>query len=284
MDDKNKKTENNLQNEQFLNINDITLVSYKNPNRRRYTLIIILILFMALLTTYGFLHIKYISPINTSLKVGNIKVTNNEYDMILEKMENENVDDKIMLTNKYFTDIIILSEKAKELGITVTDEEFRTQNQINDIYNERAALVKKLEKHLEINAEITDEMIEEYYEKTKNVYYVDESNYEYYAFVSDNPFPENMNIEFDKYNKSSGTIKDLLKYGIDQPELNKWYTIDTDDNKYRQIYIVNGNTIYLTLTQVKDSIKDSLFVQKTKGVIQQFLFEGYSKYDIGYYR
>lgn len=281
------KLNDEIKEKQLLKINDITHKTYTNSNNKKYTLISIAIILLLFFSVYNFLYFKYISPINTAIKVGNIEVTNEEYDMMIEKLKNKkinNYNDYNLLVNKYFVDTIILSEKAKELGLTVTEEEINKQNEINYEYNKRVALIIKLKEYLKNNANITDDEIKNYYEKVKNILYVKKSKYEYYALVSDTPFSDNTKIDFSKYKKSIGTIKDLMRYGIINPQKGKWYDVDLNDGKFRRIYILDGQITYIPLEKVKDEIKKSLYIQKTNGLIQNILNEGKSKYEINYYK
>lgn len=235
---------------------------------------------------YFYFVLNYVSPINTALRVGNIKVTNDTYDLVkttLEKRNNAITDDEICI---FLSDTIILSEKAKELGITAEESEYKSF--INDYgdMSERIVLRNKLNDYLKENASVTEEEMKTFYENNKTDYYYNpDCKFKYYAVQSDSPMPDNYTPnEKDNLQLKEGTLEQLRAYGIYKPTKGTFQIKSTEDGIYKYIIIVEGEIEYLPYEQVKDSIKNTLYIQKTEGKINEFIENGRTIYDIRYFK
>lgn len=235
---------------------------------------------------YLYFVLNYVSPINTALRVGNIKVANDTYDLVkttLEKRNNAITDDEICM---FLSDTIILSEKAKELGITAEESEYQPFiNEYGDMA-ERMILRNKLNDYLEENASITEEEMKTFYENAKTEYYYDpDSKFKYYAIQSDSPMPDNYTPNGNSnLQLKEGTLKQLRAYGIYEPTKGIFQIESTEDGIYKYIIITDGEIEYLPYEQVKDSIKNALYIQKTEGQINEFIKNGRTIYDIRYFK
>lgn len=235
---------------------------------------------------YFYFVLNYVSPINTALRVGNIKVTNDTYDLVkttLKKRNNAITDDEICI---FLSDTIILSEKAKELGITAEESEYQPFiNEYGDMA-ERIVLRNKLNDYLEENASVTEEEMKTFYENNKTDYYYDaDSKFKYYAIQSDSPMPDNYTPNGNSnLQLKEGTLKQLRAYGIYEPTKGIFQIESTEDGIYKYIIITDGEIEYLPYEQVKDSIKNAIYIQKTEGQINKFIENGRTIYDIRYFK
>lgn len=235
---------------------------------------------------YLYFVLNYVSPINTALRVGNIKVTNDTYDLVkttLEKRNKEITDDEVCI---FLSDIIILSEKAKELGITAKESEYKSLIDEYGDMSERIVLRNKLNNYLEENASVTEEEMKTFYENNKTDYYYDaDSKFKYYAIQSDSPMPDNYTPNGNSnLQLKEGTLKQLRAYGIYEPTKGIFQIESTEDGIYKYIIITDGEIEYLPYEQVKDSIKNVLYIQKTEGQINEFIKNGRTIYDIRYFK
>lgn len=282
---------NNKQNIQDINKSNLINVSQMNTKKRlpsTTSVISLAFSFLFIVVIYLFFTFKYISPINTAIRVNDIKVDNETYEIVkkyvLENNKNntdESIDDFI---SKYLVDTIILSEKAKELGLEVLEEDYKDLQKIYGRMAERVALRIKLEEFLKQEAEnITEQEMKDFYEENKNEYYIKNSSFEFYAVQSDKPMPENYQFDTSKLTLTKGTLMQLRTYGIYLPKKGV-NVIESDDGIYRYIIIVNGEVEYIPYEEVKERIKEALYIQKTDGQIQEYLQQGYSTYKIDYFR
>lgn len=240
--------------------------------------IIILICF------YLYFTFNYVSPINTALQVGNIKVTNDTYNLVKTTLEKENPEITNELVNIFLSDTIILSEKAKELGIRAEKSEYEYLTDKYGAMAERIFLRERLEQYLDENATVTEEEIQNFYENNKKDYYVIDSKFKYYAVQSDSPMPSNYTPNINgKLQLKEGTLKQLRAYGIYEPSKGI-FPINSTDGTYKYIIIVEGEMEYIPYEQVKENIKNAIYIQKTEGQITKFLEEGRAVYDIKYFR
>lgn len=247
--------------------------------------IIGLILGCVTLTIFYFYFITTnLSPINTAVKVNDIKIKNKTYDLIKETLrkDNDNIQDSWI--NIFISDTIILSEKAKELNINI-DTEGENYSKLVEKYGdfaERVLLRENLEKSLQKNAIITEDEIYNFYENYKDEFYINNSNIEYYAVQLDHPIspdykrPNNIPIK-------NGSIHLMRKYGIYNPKKHT-YLIDESENSYKYIIITKCDIEYIPIDKIKDKIKDVLYKQKTDGVISEYLNNGKLTYNIKYYK
>lgn len=282
---------NNKQNIQDINKSNLINVSQMNTKKRlpsTTSVISLAFSFLFIVVIYLFFTFKYTSPINTAIRVNDIKVDNETYEIVkkyvLENNKNntdESIDDFI---SKYLVDTIILSEKAKELGLEVLEEDYKDLQKIYGRMAERVALRIKLEEFLKQEAEnITEQEMKDFYEENKNEYYIKNSSFEFYAVQSDKPMPENYQFDTSKLTLTKGTLMQLRTYGIYLPKRGV-NVIESDDGIYRYIIIVNGEVEYIPYEEVKERIKEALYIQKTDGQIQEYLQQGYSTYKIDYFR
>lgn len=235
---------------------------------------------------YLYFVLNYVSPINTALRVSDIKVTNDTYDLVkttLEKRNKEITDDEVCI---FLSDTIILSEKAKELGITAKESEYKSLIDEYGDMSERIVLRNKLNDYLEENASVTEEEMKTFYENAKTEYYYDpDSKFKYYAIQSDSPMPDNYTPNGNSnLQLKEGTLKQLRAYGIYEPTKGIFQIESTEDGIYKYIIITDGEIEYLPYEQVKDSIKNALYIQKTEGQINEFIKNGRTIYDIRYFK
>lgn len=283
---------NNKQNIQDINKSNLINVSQMNTKKRlpsTTSVISLAFSFLFIVVIYLFFTFKYTSPINTAIRVNDIKVDNETYEIVkkyvLENNKN-NTDEKSIddFISKYLVDTIILSEKAKELGLEVLEEDYKDLQKIYGRMAERVALRIKLEEFLKQEAEnITEQEMKDFYEENKNEYYIKNSSFEFYAVQSDKPMPENYQFDTSKLTLTKGTLMQLRTYGIYLPKKGV-NVIESDDGIYRYIIIVNGEVEYIPYEEVKERIKEALYIQKTDGQIQEYLQQGYSTYKIDYFR
>lgn len=250
-----------------------------------FTILSIVLGIIILVGFYLYFTLNYVSPINIALRVGNIKVTNETYNLVKATLEKNSPEISNELVCIFISDTIILSEKAKELGISVEKSEY--ENLIDEYGGlaERVALRNKLEKYLQENATVTEEEMKDFYEENKNAYYVVNSKFKFYAVQSDSPMPDDYIPNTDELYLQEGTLAQLQAYGIYEPSKGV-FRIESDDadDMYRYIIIVDGEIEYIPYEQVKENIRNAIYIQKTEGQINNFLEEGRAVYDIQYFK
>lgn len=293
--DETIELEQKKQNDQSVDIESSNLIGVQQltPRRKPLSSVAIISLLFSLLTVIGmyfYFTLNYVSPINTALRVGDIRIDNQTFDQvkayIVETNQNseEEVDDNFV--SIYLADTAILSEKAKELGLSVTEEDYQDLADGYGKMAERVALRIKLEEFLKEEAEISEEEMKAFYEELKDDYYVVDSTFDFYAIQSDTPIPENYTFENSELTLQKGTLKQLRLYGISHPKKGVFLieSEDENDKSYKYIVIVNGELQYIPFDQVKDKIEEALYIQKTDGRILDYLQEGRVVYDIRYFR
>lgn len=293
--DETIELEQKKQNDQSVDIEPSNLIGVQQltPRRKPLSSVAIISLLFSLLTVIGmylYFTLNYVSPINTALRIGDIHIDNQTFDQvkayIVETNQNseEEVDDNFV--SIYLADTAILSEKAKELGLSVTEEDYQDLADGYGKMAERVALRIKLEEFLKEEAEISEEEMKAFYEELKDDYYVVDSTFDFYAIQSDTPIPENYTFENSELTLQKGTLKQLRLYGISHPKKGVFLieSEDENDKSYKYIVIVNGELQYIPFDQVKDKIEEALYIQKTDGRILDYLQEGRVVYDIRYFR
>lgn len=293
--DETIELEQKKQNDQPVDIEPSNLIGVQQltPRRKPLSSVAIISLLFSLLTVIGmyfYFTLNYVSPINTALRVGDIRIDNQTFDQvkayIVETNQNseEEVDDNFV--SIYLADTAILSEKAKELGLSVTEEDYQDLADGYGKMAERVALRIKLEEFLKEEAEISEEEMKAFYEELKDDYYVVDSTFDFYAIQSDTPIPENYTFENSELTLQKGTLKQLRLYGISHPKKGVFLieSEDKNDKSYKYIVIVSGELQYIPFDQVKDKIEEALYIQKTDGRILDYLQEGRVVYDIRYFR
>lgn len=293
--DETIELEQKKQNDQPVDIEPSNLIGVQQltPRRKPLSSAAIISLLFSLLTVIGmylYFTLNYVSPINTALRVGGIHIDNQTFDQvkayIVETNQNseEEVDDNFV--SIYLADTAILSEKAKELGLSVTEEDYQDLADGYGKMAERVALRIKLEEFLKEEAEISEEEMKAFYEELKDDYYVVDSTFDFYAIQSDTPIPENYTFENSELTLQKGTLKQLRLYGISHPKKGVFLieSEDKNDKSYKYIVIVSGELQYIPFDQVKDKIEETLYIQKTDGRILDYLQEGRVVYDIRYFR
>jgi len=286
---KNEKSTNQAKhNDTTTDINDSELISINQlPKKHKHFSSIaffsLLFGFILLVVFYFYFTLNYVSPVNTALRVGDIKVTNETYDLVKSTMKKQNkgiTDDFISV---YLSDTIILSEKAKELGLTVNKTEYQDLISEYGEMAERVVLREKLEKHLYDQAIVTEDEIKEFYENAKNDYYISDSHFKYCAIQSDSPLPAGYIPDTSKLNAKEGTIDLFRAYGINNPTKGI-FQVESEKGTYKYIIITDADIEYLPYAQVKDSIKKSLYIQKTDGKIKNILEDGRLSYTIRFFK
>lgn len=244
--------------------------------------------FVTLAAVYLYFSLTYISPVNTALRVNDIKVDNQTYDQVKAYLSKGNQGDGDIdnMVSMYLVDTIILSEKAKELGLKVDEKEIEPFAEHYGKMAERVALRTKLEEFLKEEAKnITEEEMRDFYEKMKDDYYaVADSEFQFYAVQSDMPIPDNYKLDTTRLTLQTATLEELRAYGIHLPEKGVHQIESPENDIYQYIIIVDGEVVYLPYEQVKESIRNTLYIQKTDGQIQEYLQEGRIVADIDYFR
>lgn len=242
--------------------------------------------FIVLITLYLFFILNYINPINTSVKVGDIKISDKDYDHVYAYMNEANGSEELDTgwVNLFISDTVILSEKAKEWGL---DADPNRVEELQDKYGgfaERVALREALEKHLEEEASPTEEEMKQFYENTKNIYYIKDSDIDYYAVQSKQPLPEQTDDIEENWKLQSGTFSLLAAYGVETPEPGIYPLEPAEDGQYRYIIIKESRIEYIPFEKVKKNIENILYTQYTQGEISFILQSGRFSYDILYFR
>lgn len=244
--------------------------------------------FVTLAAVYLYFSLTYISPVNTALRVNDIKVDNQTYDQVKAYLSKGSQGDGGIdnIVSMYLVDTIILSEKAKELGLKVDEKEIEPFAEHYGKMAERVALRTKLEEFLKEEAKnITEEEMRDFYEKMKDDYYVvADSEFQFYAVQSDMPIPDNYKLDTARLTLQTATLEELRAYGIHLPKKGVHQIESPENDIYQYIIIVDGEVVYLPYEQVKESIRNTLYIQKTDGQIQEYLQEGRIVADIDYFR
>lgn len=276
----NKNIENNIQENELITINRVTYSKRSTSNWIAGILCAVIII-----CTFVYYSKNYAAPKGIAANINNVKISNTQYDNILNYFKGLGDDNPDMQTKVFLKNTIILSKKATELGLTVTNEEINKSKFAKVGFGKEDALVTKLYDYLEKNVSYSDENIKNFYEDNKNQLYVVSSSYDVYSIKSQKTITNETKLDFDKMPINTCDITTLDSYGIKEPQLNKLYDIGkTDDGFNRWLYIKSGETKYLALDNVKDSIKEILHQKGTEGKITEFLEEGSSKYKEEFYK
>ena len=255
----------------------------KNTQKKILSTIKIILGLSFFIAFYFYIVINNIYPINTALKVDNIKIDNVTYALIKNTLKNENKEITNNSINIFISDTIILSEKAKEIGLTVEKEEYADLVKKYGNFSKNFALREKLIKSLKDTAIVTNQEINYFYENLKNNLFVYNSTIKYCAVQSKKPITSNYESILDKTKIIEGNVYSLIKYGIHNPD-EGIYLIDENDNIYKYIIIIDTNIEYIPLNTVKHKIEKAIYKQKTEGKIAEYINEGRLKYKIKYYK
>ena len=245
MDSKNVKNEKQINQTEHSDMTNSELIDIQHLPRKHklfspVTIFSILFGVIILASFYFYFTLNYVSPINTALRVDNIKVTNNTYNLVKTTLENRNNEITDELVCIFLSDTIILSEKAKELGISVEKSEYEPLIDEYGSMAERILLRNKLREYLQENASVTEEEMKTFYENAKKDYYVANSKFKYYAVQSDSPIPDNYTPNATgELQIKEGTLQQLRAYGIYEPSKGI-FQIESTDGIYKYIIIVEG--------------------------------------------
>lgn len=278
-----KETETALQENPSAQPMTLQQITRKRKPMSTFALTSLLFGFILLGAFYIYFNLTFVSPINTALKVDNIKVSNQTYDLVMTYMKSENEEITDEAVSIYLSDTIILSEKAKELGLQVEESDYQDLVSKYGDMAERVALRGKLEEYIKEQAVVTEEEMKTFYENAKDYHYIADTHFTFYAVESNKPMPENYQVDTSKMKPQEGTLDLLRAYGIYEPKEGT-FQIESEEGTYKYIIIVDGDIEYIPFEQVKDSIREAIYIQKTDGQILDYLESGRLIYSIRYFK
>lgn len=288
------------------NENDILMYphSYLKFKKKSITPSIIVAIVLFVLTFIG-IQVVYniLFPSNLVMKIGNIKVTEQDYqkiyesdilpvkEEILESQGNTDIDveekiedsDKFSRENLYYIqEKILLGLKAEELGYVVKEDTYNEKQQIYGNLYKYFALANSLESNIMNKSTYLTlaERKEVYNGLKEDLINYSESTVTYQKYYTDSTFQR---LDNNKLETITQSYSDFCtdNYVLNVPTADAYYSVA--NNMYIYYKIISNNIVYFSYSESTDYVDNAYSKIMTEGMRDAFIAEMAQKYKIKVY-
>ena len=234
-----------------------TLKNLNSKSDNAFLIKSIIIFLICLISTIGImrLYTSYLMPNNIALKFGTIKISNDTYEEVYEKFEDE--DDTIT----HIIDILILSEQANIEGLGEINKDIT--------FAEREELSQKLiDKYKNESENVTDQDVINYYENNK-YNYIEGGTIDCYAFKLKDVIPDDFSLNKSSLEKNTLDYSSFYSSGIPYPVEGEIYFLGSVDNEYYYTSVEKTNLTYKDINNANifEMVKEDLQFELYQGRI-----------------